>query len=99
MCYATAVFSPNRSAILVKPWSVALRLHHVERNLDIAPRGVGICTCLAMRSVDNGLGDFAVQTRQADVKPCSEEVDIARIAQVYFGIDGCVRWKLAPSSG
>src|SRR5580700_6190181 len=47
-----------------------------------------------MRGVHNGLGDFAVQTRQADVEPCSEEVDVAGIAQVYFGIDGCVRWKL-----
>jgi hypothetical protein len=32
--------------------------------------------------------DFALQARQANVKPCSEEVNVARIAQVYFGIDG-----------
>jgi len=30
---------------------------------------------------------------QADVKPCSEEVNVARMAQVYFGIDGYVSRK------
>src|SRR5438309_2318608 len=54
----------------------------------------GICTCLAVRVVHNGLGDFALQARQADVKPCAKEVNVARIAQVYFGIDGCVSRKL-----
>src|SRR6266446_486300 len=68
-------------------------LHHVDRNVDVAPRGVGICTCLAVRGVDNGLGNFALQARQADVKPCPEEVNVARIAQVYFGIDGYVSLK------
>src|ERR1700724_2786150 len=68
-------------------------LHHVERNLDVAPCSVGICTCLAVRRVHNGLGDFALQTRQADVKPCSEEVNVARMAQVYFGINGYVSRK------
>jgi hypothetical protein len=47
-----------------------------------------------MRGVHNGLGNFALQTRQADVKPCSEEVNVSGIAQVYFGIDGCVSRKL-----
>ena len=32
-----------------------------------------------MCGVDNGLGDFALQARQADVKPCSEEVNVARM--------------------
>jgi hypothetical protein len=41
-----------------------------------------------VRGVHNGLGDFALQARQADVKPRSEKVNVARIAQVYFGIDG-----------
>src|SRR5258706_3885717 len=68
--------------------------NHVERDFDIAPCSVGICTCLAVRGVHNGLGDFALQTRQADVKPCSEEVKVARMAQVYFGIDGYVSRKL-----
>src|SRR3979490_2744545 len=63
-------------------------LHHVERDVDVASCSVGICTCLAVRGVLNGLGDFALQARQADVKPRSEEVNVARIAQVYFGIDG-----------
>src|SRR5713101_7208603 len=70
-----------------------LPLHHVERNLDVSPCSVGICTCLAVRGVHNGLGDFALQTRQADVKPCPEEVNVARVAQVYFGIDGYVSRK------
>src|SRR6267143_1259619 len=68
-------------------------LHHVERNVNVAPCSVGICTCLAVRGVHNGLGDFALQPRQADVKPCSKEVNVARIAQIYFGIDGCVSRK------
>jgi hypothetical protein len=38
-------------------------LYHVERNVDIAPCCVGICTCLAMSSVHNGLSDFALQAR------------------------------------
>src|SRR6266851_4637782 len=67
--------------------------HHADRNVDVAARCVGICTCLAVCGVHNGLGDFALQARQADVKPCSEEVNVARIAQVYFGIDGYVSRK------
>jgi hypothetical protein len=55
-------------------------LHQVERNLDVAPCSVGIGTCLAVRRVHNDLGDFAFQTRHADVKPCSEEVNVARMA-------------------
>jgi len=39
------------------------------------------------------LGDFALQTRHADVKPCPEKVKVAGIAQVYFGIDGYVSGK------
>ena len=38
-------------------------LHQVERNVDISPCSVGICACLAMSSVHNGLGDFALQAR------------------------------------
>src|SRR6267378_4428496 len=60
---------------------------------SMLPRLVGICTCLAVRGVHNGLGDFALQARQADAKPCPEEVNVARIAQVYFGIDGYVSRK------
>src|SRR5450432_560905 len=69
------------------------RLHHVERNVDVAPCSVGICTCRLVRGVHNGLGDFPLQARQADVKPCLEEVNVARIAQVDFDIDGYVRRK------
>ena len=77
----------------LKSWFVTLRLHDVERNVDVAPCSVGICTCRVVRGVRDGLGDYALQARQADVKPCSEEVNVARIAQVYFGIDGCVSRK------
>jgi hypothetical protein len=52
----------------------------------VAPCSVGICTCLAVRGVHNGLGDFAFQTRQVDVKPCPKEVNVARIAQMRFPI-------------
>src|SRR5258708_7290919 len=79
-------------AVLVKTVCYRSGLQHVERNVDVAPRSVGICTCLAVRGVHNGLGDIALQTGQADVKPCSEEVN-ARIAKVYFGIDGYVSRK------
>ena len=34
-----------------------------------------------------------LHARQPDVKPCSEKVNVARIAQVYFGIDGYVSRK------
>jgi len=43
-----------------------------------------------VRGVHDCLGDFAFQAREADVQPCSEEVNVARIAKVDFGIDGCV---------
>src|SRR5579864_4097465 len=66
---------------------------HFDRNVDVAPCSVGICTCRLVRGIHNGLGDFALQARQADVEPCSEEVNVARIAQVYFGIDGGVSRK------
>src|SRR5258708_11054068 len=36
---------------------------------------------------------FALQARQVNVKPCSEEVNVARMAQVYFRIDGYVSRK------
>src|SRR5262249_1469703 len=62
-------------------------LHQFDRDVDVAPCSVGICTCLAVRGFPNGLADFELQARQAEIKPCSEEVKIARIAQVYFGID------------
>src|SRR5258708_3026920 len=65
-------------------------LHHVERPLDVAPCSVGICTCLAVRGVHNCLSDFALQARQADVKPCSKEVNVGRIAQAHFGGDAYV---------
>src|SRR5207247_10529933 len=67
--------------------------YDLDRNVDVAPCSVGICTCRLVRGVHNGLGDFALQAWQADVKPCSEEVNVARIAQVYFGIDGYVSRK------
>src|SRR5437879_3326935 len=73
--------------------AAASALHHVDRNLDVAPCSVGIGTCLAVRRVHDGLGDFALQTWHADVEPCPEEVNVAGIAQVYFGIDGYVSGK------
>src|ERR1700730_5002776 len=85
VCESVILFSFVASSVCCRS-----ALHHVERNLDVAPRSVGICTCLAVRGVRNGLGDFALQTRQADIKPRSEEVNVARMAQVYFGIDGYV---------
>src|SRR5712664_780167 len=68
-------------------------LHHVDGNVDVAARSVGICTCLAVRNVHNGLSDFALQARHADGKTCSKEVNVAGIAQVDFGIDGCISRK------
>src|SRR6266851_9157068 len=68
--------------------------HHPDRNVDVAPCSVGICACLGVSDVHNGLSDFALQAWQADVKPCAKEVTVARIAQVYFGIEGCVSRKL-----
>ena len=47
-----------------------------------------------MRGVHDGLGDFALQARQADVQPRSEEINVARIAQVDFGIDSSIIRKL-----
>src|SRR5436305_5612992 len=44
-------------------------LHQLDRNVDVAPRGVGICTGRLVRGVHNGLRDFALQARQADVEP------------------------------
>src|ERR1700693_6260801 len=61
--------------------------NHVESDFDVAPGSVGICTRSAVRGACNGLGDFALYARQTDVKPCSKEVSVARIAQIYLGID------------
>jgi len=46
-----------------------------------------------VRDIHNGLSDFAFQTRQIDVDTYSKEVTVARIAQVYFGIDGYLSRK------
>src|SRR5215470_273157 len=73
--------------------SATAGLHQFERDVDVAPCSVGICTCLAVRGVHNGLGDCALQAGQADIKPCSEEVKVARIAQIYFGIDRYISRK------
>src|ERR1700722_1221759 len=78
----------------LKSWSVALRSHDSQRNVDVPPCGVGVCTCHVVRSIHNGFGDLALQAWQADVKPSPEEVDVAGIAQVDFGVDGCVGRKL-----
>src|SRR5258708_7595740 len=69
-------------------------LSRVDRDVDVAPCSVGICARLAVGGVHNGLRDFALQAWQPDVKPCLQEVNVARIAQVYFGIDRHVSWKL-----
>jgi len=66
---------------------VTLRLHDVQRNVTMLAPSLEVCTCRIVRGVHNGLGDFALQARQADVKPCSEEVNVAGIAQVDFGIN------------
>jgi len=46
-----------------------------------------------MRGVHNGLGDLPLQAGRLTLKPCLEEVNVARIAQVDFGIDGYVGRK------
>jgi uncharacterized LabA/DUF88 family protein len=43
-----------------------------------------------VRGVHQGLGDFALQTRQADVEASLEEVSAASCAQVHFGVKGQV---------
>ena len=55
------------------------------RDFDVAPCSVGICASLAVRGVC--LGDFALQTRQADVQPCSEEVNVARMPPIVSAFD------------
>jgi len=57
-------------AVLFKRFATGPAYNHVDRNVDVAPRSVGICTCLAVVAVHNGLGDFAFQAREADVQPC-----------------------------
>ena len=66
-------------------------LHHVQGDVDVAPGSIRVCTSLGVRGLHNGLCNFALQAGQADVKPRLEEVGATRIAEVNFGIDGCVR--------
>ena len=58
--------------------------HHVDRDVDVPPCGLGIGTRL-VRGVHQGLGDFALHTRRADVEASLEEVLAAGVAQVHFG--------------
>jgi hypothetical protein len=41
--------------------------HHVDGDVDVAPCSFGIRTCL-VRSVNQRLRDFALQTRQGDIE-------------------------------
>src|SRR5580693_3514347 len=59
----------------------------VSHNADVASGGFSIRTSF-MRAVHQGLGDFALQTRQADVEASLEEVSAASCAQVHFGVNG-----------
>src|ERR1700686_1094285 len=58
----------------------------VSHNADVVPCGFGIRTRL-VRTVHQGLGDFALQTRRADVEASLEEVSAASCAQVHFGVN------------
>jgi hypothetical protein len=46
-----------------------------------------------MRSVDNGVGNTALKSREADIQPCLKEISIASRAKVDFGIDGQIGRK------
>ena len=67
-------------------------LDQVDRDVDIAPCGVGIRAQL-VRLVHQSLGNFTLQTRQADVETGREAVSAASCAQVHFGVNRHVRWK------
>lgn len=41
-----------------------------------------------MRLIHQGLGDFAIQVRQADVEASLEKVSAAGYARVHFSVDG-----------
>ena len=46
-----------------------------------------------MRRVHQSLGNFALQTRQADVETGREAVSAASCAQVHFGVNGQLSWE------
>lgn len=46
-----------------------------------------------VRRVHQILGNFALQTRRADVEAGREAVSAATCAQVHFGVNGHARWK------
>ena len=46
-----------------------------------------------MRAADQFLGDFPLQSRQADVETGREAVNAMRYAQVHFDINGHVGWE------
>ena len=68
------------------PVSAAALLNQVDRNVDVAAGGFGVRTNL-VRFVDQSLGDFALDARQADVEASAEEVAAVREVQVHFGVD------------
>ena len=69
------------------------RLDHVDRDVDVAACGVGIRAQL-VRRVHQSLGNFALQTRKADVETGREDVSAVGCAQVHFGVNGHVSWQL-----
>ena len=60
-------------------------LDQVDRDVDTAPRGVGIRAQL-VRRVHKSLGSFALQPRQTDVETGREAVSAASCTQVHFGV-------------
>ena len=61
--------------------------HHVDRDVDVPPCGLGIGTGL-VRGVHQGLSDFALTPGRLTLRASLEEVLAAGVAQVYFVING-----------
>jgi hypothetical protein len=63
-----------------------LKRYQIDRDLNVAARGVGIRAQL-VRRVHKSLSHFALQTRQADVETCREDETAVSRSQVHFGVN------------
>ena len=84
--------SPSTSTLCVLPLTLMVKaMAPLSQTSLIAtsmlPRVAFEYGQISCASFDQGLGDVALDTRQADVEPSAEEVAVVRQVQVHFGVD------------
>src|SRR6185503_10268930 len=67
-------------------------LDQANGDIDVPACCFGIGTRL-LRTIQNRLGDLAIQTRQADVKASAERVTVVTRAEIHFSVDDRITLK------